>query len=392
MRRLGAIVALVFVAFGMVACGIFRAMTPLEEPPALLDAALPRGPVDGPAPFRALFVLGHEGTEIFDLMAPYEVFAASGAFAVSTVAAERRPLPLTGRIAALPHVTFRNAPPADVIVVPAVADPKEESLLSFLSERARERARSQPGSPPLFLSVCEGARALAAARVLDGKRATTHFFAVAGLAKDHPEVEFVEGHRYVYDPPILSSAGVSSALDASLEAVALMAGEAVAAQTADELGIDWLREEDLAGRDRRAPTHRVVAADVWRLLSGYLTPWHARELALWLRPGSSEIAVAALADAWPRTLRVSFRVVGEPGLIETRHGLHLLAGSSWDDVSPDTRVLIPGPAPFPQPPVGTAQVSALEVGRALSGALDDIERELSPEVRGTVATLLEYPR
>lgn len=65
-------------------------------------------------------------------------------------------------------------------------------------------------------SVCTGATVLAAAGLLDGKRATTHWFYASELAERYPEIEVDPGPVYIRDGSIATSGGVTSAIDLTL--------------------------------------------------------------------------------------------------------------------------------------------------------------------------------
>jgi transcriptional regulator GlxA family with amidase domain len=69
-------------------------------------------------------------------------------------------------------------------------------------------------------SVCSGAHMLAAAGLLDGRKATTHWFTAPLLAQEHPEVEVDPDPIFVREGRIWTSAGVSSGMDLALAMVA----------------------------------------------------------------------------------------------------------------------------------------------------------------------------
>jgi transcriptional regulator GlxA family with amidase domain len=84
-------------------------------------------------------------------------------------------------------------------------------------------------------SVCTGASVLAAAGLLDGRRATTHWGFAADLARAHPAVTVDPGPIFVRDGRIATSAGVTSALDLTLSFVAEDHGPALARRVARAL-------------------------------------------------------------------------------------------------------------------------------------------------------------
>ena len=84
-------------------------------------------------------------------------------------------------------------------------------------------------------SICTGAFALAAAGLLDGRRATTHWHDAPRLAALHPDVEVDPGVLYVDDGRILTSAGVAAGIDLCLHLVRSDHGEEVANAVARRL-------------------------------------------------------------------------------------------------------------------------------------------------------------
>jgi transcriptional regulator GlxA family with amidase domain len=84
-------------------------------------------------------------------------------------------------------------------------------------------------------SVCSGAFVLAAAGLLDGRRATTHWERCAEFAQRFPRVRLEPDRIYVRDEPVWTSAGITAGIDLALAMIADDLGEAVAKWTAQQL-------------------------------------------------------------------------------------------------------------------------------------------------------------
>lgn len=96
-------------------------------------------------------------------------------------------------------------------------EPSSPRLLSFLQHAQ--------GSSRRIASICAGAFVLADAGLLDGRKATTHWFNVREFERRYPKVR-MEGDRiFVIDGPIWSSAGMSSGIDLALALVESDIGE-----------------------------------------------------------------------------------------------------------------------------------------------------------------------
>jgi transcriptional regulator GlxA family with amidase domain len=84
-------------------------------------------------------------------------------------------------------------------------------------------------------SVCSGTYVLAAAGLLDGKRATTHWCVTADFSQRFPKVQLDPDRIYVRDGRIWSSAGITAGIDLALALIGEDLGEEVARRTAQQL-------------------------------------------------------------------------------------------------------------------------------------------------------------
>jgi transcriptional regulator GlxA family with amidase domain len=90
-------------------------------------------------------------------------------------------------------------------------------------------------------SVCSGAYLLAAAGILDGKRATTHWSRSADFARRFPHVRLEPDRIFIKDGPIWTSAGITAGIDLALALIEEDLGEAIARRTAQELVVYFRR-------------------------------------------------------------------------------------------------------------------------------------------------------
>jgi transcriptional regulator GlxA family with amidase domain len=113
---------------------------------------------------------------------------------------------------------------ADTVIVPGFAP---HTVVPHAGVLAALRAAHVRGAR--IASICTGAFALAAAGLLDGRRATTHWLHAAELAATWPRVTVVPDVLYVHDEPdIVTSAGVAAGIDLCLHLVRVDHGAAVA--------------------------------------------------------------------------------------------------------------------------------------------------------------------
>jgi transcriptional regulator GlxA family with amidase domain len=90
-------------------------------------------------------------------------------------------------------------------------------------------------------SVCSGAFVLAAAGLLDGRRATTHWSRAGDFARRFPEVLLEPDRIHVKDGPFWTSAGITAGIDLALAMIAEDLGEAIARRTAQQLVVYYRR-------------------------------------------------------------------------------------------------------------------------------------------------------
>jgi transcriptional regulator GlxA family with amidase domain len=113
-------------------------------------------------------------------------------------------------------------------------------LVDWVRQRAAQARR--------VASVCTGAFLLAAAGVLDGRRAATHWKYCARLAERFPSVRVEPDPIFVCDGPIWTSAGVTAGIDLALALVEEDLGRSVALAVARYLVVFLKRP--LCGDDR----------------------------------------------------------------------------------------------------------------------------------------------
>lgn len=116
---------------------------------------------------------------------------------------------------------------ADTIIVPGRNDVSAAVRADVVSA-----LKAAHGKGIRIASICSGAFTLAAAGVLDGRRATTHWMAAELFAAAYPAVRLDADALYVDEGQILTSAGASAGLDLCLHMVARDYGSAVAADAA----------------------------------------------------------------------------------------------------------------------------------------------------------------
>ncbi len=169
---------------------------------------------------RVVFVAFPE-LQALDLVGPAEVFSLAtryrdGAYAVEVVSPDPAPLRTSSGLELASARSLRSCRgPIDTLVVVGGAGIPQAlengALVRWVAAAARRSRR--------VCSVCNGAFLLAAAGVLAGRRATTHWAACDELARRHPEIRVERDPIFVRDGNVATSAGVTAGMDLALALV-----------------------------------------------------------------------------------------------------------------------------------------------------------------------------
>lgn len=179
-------------------------------------------------------ILIFEDAEELDFVGPYEVFGMAREFdqpcQTFVLAETLDPVRCSHGLRVLPDSTIDKVPALEVLIVPGGLGAR---LYAQKNPKILEFVRRQQG---IVASVCTGAAVLAAAGMLDGLEATTHY-AHFDMLRSHKEVTLREGARFVMHDRVATSAGVTAGIDLSLALVARLFGRPVAEQIARNL--EW---------------------------------------------------------------------------------------------------------------------------------------------------------
>lgn len=188
------------------------------------------------APSFEIVIPIYHDVDLMDVAAPVEMFSwmaelwKERAAKVVLVAEHPHPLKTRDGLKLTPDATFadyaESGRQAQLIWVPG----GNVSALNRLMEPGAylDFLVAQSEKADYVCSVCEGAMLLAAAGLLDGYCATTHWAFIPCFCA-FPQIRVAEGFpRYVIDRNRITGGGISSGLDEALAVVALLAGEDIA--------------------------------------------------------------------------------------------------------------------------------------------------------------------
>jgi transcriptional regulator GlxA family with amidase domain len=195
---------------------------------------MPNPPRSSPNPIRVIDVLIFPAVQLLDVTGPVQVFATANDFVaeaggtppyrLTLVAQDAGSVTATAGVGLAAGSLSRRGEALDTLIVPggpgvgvAAENPV---LLDWLRQRATEARR--------VASVCTGAFLLAAAGLLDGRRATTHWKYSASLARRFPAIRVEPDPIFLCDGSVWTSAGVTAGIDLALALVEEDLGRSVA--------------------------------------------------------------------------------------------------------------------------------------------------------------------
>ncbi|WP_225822639.1 GlxA family transcriptional regulator [Streptomyces naphthomycinicus] len=194
---------------------------------------------------RFIVIMLFDGVDLLDVTGPPEVFALlrretddETGYEVALAAETMDPVTTAAGVRVLPDLTFAEASgrAIDTLLVPGSVEVDEQRRVHALTEPAVVAwVGTLAGRSRRVASVCVGAHLLAAAGLLDGRRATTHWSTAQQLAADHPAVEVDADPIFIRDGGVWTGAGITACLDLSLALVSEDFGEAVALRVARQL-------------------------------------------------------------------------------------------------------------------------------------------------------------
>jgi transcriptional regulator GlxA family with amidase domain len=212
---------------------------------------------------QAIHLLVFPGVTILDLVGPLAVLENLPApFRTITVGERVEPMPTESGMQVIPHMSIADAGSPLGFIVPGGPG----ALDAMVSEPIQSYVRAQAATAEVVGSVCTGALVLAAAGLLAGRRATTHWAYAREL--ERLGATYVR-ERWVCDGHVITAAGVSAGIDMALMLAARFTDQATAERI--QLGIeydpqppfgriDWTRVGDAElARQRQGGTGKQLA-------------------------------------------------------------------------------------------------------------------------------------
>ncbi|MFJ5234423.1 GlxA family transcriptional regulator [Kitasatospora sp. NPDC088391] len=192
---------------------------------------------------RRMVIAVFPDVDLLDVTGPAEVFALANresggraGYRVELAAPAEGAVRTSAGVRLLADLTFRQVRgPLDTLLVPGAVEPGPDGPRARIDAEVVDWVRAAAPRARRVASVCVGAHLLAAAGLLDGRTATTHWSTAAQLAADHPAVTVDPDPIFVRSGRIWTGAGISACMDLALALVAEDHGEDLALAVARQL-------------------------------------------------------------------------------------------------------------------------------------------------------------
>jgi putative intracellular protease/amidase len=276
-----------------------------------------------------IIIADNDGTEIFDMMAPYYLFNATEKANVYIVAEKKYPATVIKGFFILPHYSFDefdlSAIKPDIIVIPNLSamDAKQQNpiIVHWIKKHYLPTTK--------ILSVCDGSMTAAATGIYDGKTLTTHASDYASIKKQYPKPMWVKDVSVTKDGNLFSTAGVSNAVEGSLTVISEVFGTATMMKVKENINYPQLLPK---------MEHNSIALKFNNKLTiaNKVIFKKNKHIGLLLQDGVNEFELASVMDTYNRTFPnsiESFLIVGKN--ITSKYGLTIIPTGNINSIKLD---------------------------------------------------------
>jgi transcriptional regulator GlxA family with amidase domain len=265
-----------------------------------------------------VIIANNDGTELFDMMAPYYLFNATEKANVYIVAKNRFPIVVRKGLFVLPQFTFSEidsmAINTDVIVIPFLSAGdsihQDPVIVNWIKKHY--------STDVSVLAVCDGAATAAATGIFDGKTITAHASDYAGIKAQFSKPVWIQNTSVVNEGNLYSTAGVANAAEGSLIVIENLFGSETMRKVSRSIDYPF----QLPKREHQSNTFDF--GDKVSVGKKIIFK-NNRKLGMLLQEGINEFALAAVMDSYNRTFPKSIESFSTGNLpVKTKYGLTLI--------------------------------------------------------------------
>jgi putative intracellular protease/amidase len=225
----------------------------------------------------------NDATEVTDYLMPYGILRRADIADVVALGTEPGPMTLYPALKIEPQATVaefdaQHPEGADYVIVPAMSRDDNPVVLDWIKSQATKGA--------IIIGVCAGAKIVGAAGLLDGKRATTHWYYLKELRDEHPAIHYVADRRLVVDRGVATTTGITASMPMSLTLIEAIAGREKARAVNRDLGVThWDALHD-------SHAFQFIRPFALTAIGNRLAFWNHEQLGIEVAPGVDEVSLA----------------------------------------------------------------------------------------------------
>lgn len=326
---------LFFIAIFLNACRPVRNLANQPLPWSRDNSIASKLPDLDPANKNIVIIADYKLTELFDMLAPFYLFNATGKANVYIVAKDKTPVLIARDLFVVPQLSFSEADAMqlqpDLIIIPALSvrdEHQDTSLITWIKKHV--------GSTTKVLTVCDGSATGAATGLYDEHLITTHASDYKTVSAHFNKPHWVQQVSVTKDGNLFSTAGVSNAVEGSLLVIEELFGPETKQKVMRDIHYPHeniqLRHQSIAlsGRNKFAVARKLFFRK-------------NRNIAVLLENGINEFTMAAMIDTYGRTIPASFKTyLINDTTVQTKYGLALIAtGDNKTDGLDELHVIVP---------------------------------------------------
>lgn len=269
-------------------------------------------------------IANNDGTELFDMMAPYYLFNATEKANVYIIAKNKFPITVKKGLFLLPQMTFAqvdslNIHP-DVIVIPflAIADSLHQDpvIVNWIKKHYVSDVN--------ILSICDGAATAAATGLFDGKPITAHASDYEGIKAKFSKPLWVQNTSLASSGNLFSTAGVSNATEGSLTVINKLFGMETMRKVIEDVSYpyEFPKLKHQSNRFHFSDKLAIGKKIIFR---------KNKKLGVLLQDGMNEFELAGMMDTYNRTFPGSIKSFSvDDNAVRTKYGLNLIPTGKLD--------------------------------------------------------------
>lgn len=339
---------------------------------------------------NVIIIADNEGTEVFDLLAPFYLFNLCQQANVYIVAQKKYPIIVRKGFYILPQITYDEIDSLkiqpDLMIIPNLSamDVKHQNpfILKWIKSHYQDSTK--------VLSVCQGALTASCTGLYDGKEITTHASEFEGNQGAVKNVLWIKDKGVVQSGNLFSTAGISHAVEGSLTLIEKMFGKTVCEKVMAAINYPY---KEIKLSHQSIPIHFNEKMQIGKKVFFNKN----RRVGVLLQNGINELDLATVVDTYSRSFPWSIEsYIQEGKYVKSKFGLHIFPTGQWNESLKLDELHCFGEAHFTEKDkIMTQNMEMVNYTNTttkyrIDECLERLEKQYGKKYQGIVKLLLDY--